>query len=316
MKRKVTKNQHYVFRAYLKQWAEHDLIYCLREGRVFQANLTGVACERFFYRLQDLTPKELRLIEDLFGKHPSEGLKEMQKQFMAIYLFPTRLRKKLGSDADPRILSALESAIAQGQEDYHQRIEDDLLVFLQRMLVGNVDFYSDSERAASFLYGICVQYTRTKRTIEASLDVIGSEFGDCDVRRVMGALSPLMAMAVAHSLFIDRERFKLVLMENESDTPFITADQPVVNLQAGYTRKPPEKFELFYPLSPRKAMLLVETSSRRGESPLSGVFREQLQHDDGKEFVRADILKFRGIFEQHQRSDQTLMRFRAAPVRN
>ena len=271
MKRKVTKNQHYVFRAYLKQWAEQDLIYCLREGRVFQANLTGVACERFFYRLQDLTPNELRLIEEFFGKHPSEGLKAMQKQFMAIYLFPTRLRKLLGSNADPRILSAVESAITQGQEDYHQRIEDDLLVFLQRMLAGNVDFYSDSEQAASFLYGICVQYTRTKRTIEASIDVIGSEFGDCDVRRVMGALSPLMAMAVAHSLFIDRQRFKLVLMENDSDTPFITADQPVVNLQAGYTRKPPEKFELFYPLSPRKAMLLVETSSRRGESPLSGV---------------------------------------------
>jgi hypothetical protein len=177
----------------------------------------------------------------------------------------------LGRNADPKFLSALERAIAQGQEDYHQRIEDDLLVFLQRTLAGSVDFYSDSEQAASFLHGICVQYTRTKRTIEAAIDVIGSEFNGCDVRRLMGALSPLMAMAVGQSLFIDRGKFKLVLIDNASDTPFITADQPVVNLQAGYTRKPPEKFELFYPLSPKKAMLLLETSSQRGEFPLSGV---------------------------------------------
>lgn len=183
-------------------------------------------------------------------------------------MFPTRLRKQLGRDADPKLLSTLEKVIAQGQEDYHQRIEDDLLGFLQQMLAGTVDFYSDSAQAARFLHGICVQYTRTKRTIEAAIDVIGSEFNGCDVRRVMGALSPLMAMAVGHSLFIDREKFKLVLIDNDSDTPFITADQPVVNLQAGYTRKPPEKFELFFPLSPKRAMLLLETSSKREEFPI------------------------------------------------
>jgi hypothetical protein len=271
MERKITKNQHYVFRTYLKPWADHDLICCLREGRVFQANLTKVACERFFYRLQDLTPSELRLVEGFFSKHASKPLKAIQKRFLETYLFPTRLRKQLGRDADPNLLSALERVIVQGQEDYHQRIEDDLLVFLQRMLAGDLGFYSDSMQAASFLYAICVQYTRTKRTIEASIDVIGPEFNGCDVRRVIGALSPLMAMAVGLSLFTDRKKFKLVLLDNNSDTPFITADQPVVNLQAGYTRKPPEKFELFYPLSPKKAMLLLEKSSKREEFPLGAL---------------------------------------------
>lgn len=271
MERKVKKNQHYVFRAYLKPWAQRDLIYCLREGRVFQPNLEGVACERFFYRLQDLTPGELRLIEEFLSKHPSELLKTMQKQFLETYLLPTRLKKRLGKSADREFLAVLDRVIAEGQEDYHQIIEEHLLVFLQQMLGGSVDFYSDSEQAALFLHAICVQYTRTKRTIEASIEVIGPQFNGCDVRRVMGALSPLMAMAVGQGLFIDREKFKLVLIDNNSETPFITADQPVVNLQAGYTRKPPEKFELFYPLSPKKAMLLLETSSKREEFPVSGV---------------------------------------------
>jgi hypothetical protein len=271
MKNKVTKNQHYVFRGYLKPWAEHDLIYCLREGRVFYSNLTGVACEKFFYRLQDLTPKEHGLIEEFFSKHPSEPLKAMQKQFMAVYSFPTRLRQQLGKGVNQKFLSALDKVIAEGQEDYHQRIEDSLVVFLQEMLAGNTDFYSDSKQAAAFLYALAVQFTRTKRTIEASVDLIGADFNGCNVRRVTGALSPLMAMAVGHGLYIERDRFKLVLIDNDSDTPFITADQPIVNLQAGYTNKPPEKLELYYPLSPTKAMLLVEISSMRGGFPLTAV---------------------------------------------
>jgi hypothetical protein len=210
------------------------------------------------------------LIEEFFGKHPSESPKAMPKQFMATYLFPTGLRKQLGRNADPKFLSALEGdrprtgGLSPENRGRPAR-------FPTADASGSVDFYSDSEQAASFLHGICVQYTRTKQTIEAAIDVIGSEFNGCDVRRLMGALSPLMAMAVGQSLFIDRGKFKLVLIDNASDTPFITADQPVVNLQAGYTRKPPEKFELFYPLSPKKAMLLLETSSQRGEFPLSGV---------------------------------------------
>ena len=63
---KKKKNQHYVFQAYLKPWAENDLIYCLRDGKIFRPNLAGVACERFFYQLQDLTSEEIQLVENLF----------------------------------------------------------------------------------------------------------------------------------------------------------------------------------------------------------------------------------------------------------
>lgn len=271
MKGKVKKKSHYVFQGYLKPWADHDLIYCLREGRVFRPNLTGVACERFFYRLHDLTPKEHQLIEGFFSKHPSEPLKAMQKRFMEVYSFPMRIRQQVGEGVSPKFLSVLDKVIAEGQEDYHQRIEDSLVVFLQQMLAGDTTFYSDSKQAAAFLYALAVQFTRTKRTVEASVDLIGADFNGCNVRRVMGALSPLMAMAIGQGLYVDREKFKLVLIDNDSDTPFITTDQPIVNLQAGYTNKPPDKLELYYPLSPTKAMLLLEMSSKRGDYPLTAV---------------------------------------------
>jgi hypothetical protein len=88
---------------------------------------------------------------------------------------------------------------------------------------------------------------------------------------MMGVLAPVAAMAVAHSLYIDKNKFKLVLLDNNTQTPFLTADQPIVNLHCNHTGKPPEKLELYYPHSPRKAMLMLESSSSRGDFPLSGV---------------------------------------------
>lgn len=52
------------------------------------------------------------------------------------------------------------------------------------------------------------------------------------------------------------------LLEYATPVPFVTADQPIINLAAEpKDTTPPERFELFYPLLPMKALLLVESSS-------------------------------------------------------
>jgi len=269
--RKKKRNQHYVFQGYLRPWTKRGLIYCLREGQIFCPNLTGVACERFFYRLQDVTPEEFKLVEGLFKDHPSESLKAALKHFMSIYAFPIKVRKQLAHKIEPRLQSALDGVIAEGEEDYHQKIEDTLLHFIERMLAGDTDFYSDGEQLANFLYALSVQFTRTKQMREAVVRQVGADFRGCDVRRMTSVLLPLAALAVAHSLYIDKNKFKLVVLDNNTDTPFLTADQPIINLQYTHTGQPPEKFEFYYPLSPKKAMLLVELSSTLGDTPLSAV---------------------------------------------
>ena len=233
--------------------------------------MSGVACERFFYRLQDLTPGEVELIEKSLIEGTSEPLRTIQRNFLSLHTIAPRLRRQMGGDVDPTFVSALERMIAEGHEDYHQHVEDSLLVFIRRMLAGDTDFYSDDQQAAEFLYDLNVQFTRTKQVREAAVAQIGADFRGCDVRRVMSVLSHLMAMGVGQSLYRDRQQYKLLLINNGTDTPFITADQPIINLQATHKGKPPEKLEFFYPLSPRKAMMLLESSSDRGDFPLSAV---------------------------------------------
>jgi hypothetical protein len=56
------------------------------------------------------------------------------------------------------------------------------------------------------------------------------------------------------------------LLNNRTDTPFITGDQPIINIHATFEPGAPEKLEFFYPISPQTAMLLLEASSDHSQS--------------------------------------------------
>jgi hypothetical protein len=229
----------------------------------------GVACERFFYKLQDLTPGEVRLIDQTLIEGSPEPLRTLQRRYLSWYSLPLEMRKDAEDHAESKLTSALDEIIVNAGEDYHQQIEGSLLVFLNSMLSGDASFYSDDRQAVQFLYTLSMQFTRTKRVREAALAQFGTTFNGCDVRRVFGVLSYLIAISVGQSLFINRRRFRLVLIENSTDTPFITADQPIINLHGTPDGKTPEQLEFFYPLSPTKAMLLVEASTKPNDAPIS-----------------------------------------------
>jgi len=63
------------------------------------------------------------------------------------------------------------------------------------------------------------------------------------------------------------------LLDNRTDTPFITGDQPIINMHATYEPGAPEKLEFFYPISPQKAMLLLESSDHSQSVTAENVLR-------------------------------------------
>jgi len=210
-----------------------------------------------------LTPEEIRLIEEALIKHSPKVLQQFQKQFIDLYCFAPRLKKfeESISEVNPERRATLNKFIVNGAEDYYTNVEETLLPYLKLMLAGNIDFYSDAKAAAEFLFAICLQFTRTKRARQAALSQIGATFNGCDMDRVWGVLSPLVAMSIGNSLYAIRGQFKALLVDNRTDIPFITTDQPIINLHAS-TGDPPDKLEFFYPLSPTKAMLFLESSNQ------------------------------------------------------
>lgn len=255
----------------MRPWSNKDKIYCLRDGKIFFPDLMGVACERFFYQLQDLTPAEIDFIERLLIKDSPDYQKKIQREFLAVYSLIPQIKRRMEGRIDAALASRIDESMVNAGEGMHQLIEEQLLIFLRLMLDGHTEFYQDDAQAAQFLHALCVQYTRTKQVREAMLSQLGSTINGCDVHRLWSVLSPLVAMNIGQSLYIERRDFKLLLIDNLTDTPFITGDQPIINLHASFDRNRIEKCEFFYPLSPRKAMLLVEASNSRGDAPLSAI---------------------------------------------
>jgi hypothetical protein len=165
--------------------------------------------------------------------------------------------------------AVLDEMIVSAAEKYHSKIESCLKPFVDSMLNGNVEFYQDRRQAADFLYGICVQFTRTKRARQAALSQIGTKYPGCDPERLWSVASHIIAVSVGQSLYVDRAQFRLMVVDNPTDTPLITSDQPIINLHATSTGKAPHELEFFYPLSPTKAMLLVERSNQTPAGPLN-----------------------------------------------
>jgi hypothetical protein len=68
----------------------------------------------------------------------------------------------------------------------------------------------------------------------------------------------MLAVNVGGNLLVDRARFRIVLLQNETAVPFITGDQPVINIHEHCDeRGTPREVEWYMPLSPKMAMLYV-----------------------------------------------------------
>lgn len=264
---KMGKLQHYVPRFYLKAWLLDGVIFCLRNGQIFgTTNLTNLGGENYFYRLQDLTINDISHIKRIAIDPSPEHLKRLHHDLLASFDFICRLKEKLASiqHDDPEINRELENVSTEFEETLNTGIEAGLQKPLAAMLSGDTAFIEDDDQATHFFYALAHQYMRTKRIKEALLRSGLRPPLDRDfARRIWNVLSHIYAVNVGWSLFAERKNSKLVLLDNQSTTPFITADQPVINLQSSDQDSdvPAEKLDLYFPLSPTRAMLLLEANS-------------------------------------------------------
>jgi hypothetical protein len=115
-------------------------------------------------------------------------------------------------------------------------------------------------QAREFFHGIFVQYFRTKAVKERVCQKENVLFDDME--RVWDVLSYILAVEAGRSFFCSRRDFQIVVLDNDTQVPFITSDQPIINrMTEGHGWDVPDKMELYYPLSPTQAMLFLEKST-------------------------------------------------------
>jgi Protein of unknown function (DUF4238) len=280
----VARRQHHVWRSYLEAWATDGKIFCLQSGQIFNPNVTKVAVERDFYKLHNLTDADIQAIRLIFGNSPTPA-KEILENFIYMLGFAGRLKAELPSTGDPAIDAQLDRYIITAEEEFHARLESDIKPVFDAIRRKDLSFYDDPELCGQFAHFLSLQNLRTKGVRERFLVAERerpSGFGDgFSAERCWNIIAHCAAVNAGGSLLLERQKRPVILLENETGTPFITGDQPAVNLLGASPGEMPRLLAFYYPVSPQLAVILDEVQERTGFRP-GQVSVEQVEILNGK----------------------------------
>lgn len=258
------KKQHYVWRSYLRPWSNKERIWCLRENKIFHSNLMGVAQEKYFYRIKELTDIEVGFIRRIAVERSSGPLREANIGWIQMFDALYELKRKFGEvtilneDAD-RFFETME---VNFQEEFYSYIEGFSNKYLTSLYDKDLSFYETEEGAMDFCFFIVSQYLRTK-TMETNIcESFGSVEG-IDIKKCWSVMRHIFTTNVAWSLYADRDNLRPIVVENKTEKQLITGDQPVINIHA-FNKEPDEEvddFELYYPLGPNMALFISKRDS-------------------------------------------------------
>lgn len=264
----ITKRQHYVWRFYLNKWIdEKSMIACCRNGQIFRSNLMGIGQENYFYKLIDLTDKEIWWIKQLCIEDEfPDDLKEMDNAWIKAYTLPFKIindmkNKGIYNNAD------FDKVINEGEEKVYSKTEEIGKPYLDMLYNKDTSFYETLKGQSDFNFFIFEQYFRTKKRVEAMKKGSNSEL---DFSRIWCVVRHILSTNLSFNLMANNLASKktyLKIVNNNTVKNFITGDQPVINKYATneFQAKKGGSFEFYYPLSPKLAVLLTETNYSENE---------------------------------------------------
>jgi hypothetical protein len=255
------KNQHYVWRHYLNAWAAEGTFFCYRQKnkKLFPTQPKAVASQTFFYETQQLTDADKKFLEDFISKATDERLRALNRDYVKLTQLSFELRAQLkDTNLQPEVRSYLEEQLRWAEknlgERYHAGIENKCQDILDSLRSESDVFYHDDLRCVDFLYFLSLQYFRTVKMREG-LSNVPSYVPGHDPRRTAAVLNHIHATNVGAGLYRERKAYRIVFLRNVTAIPFVAGDQPVINM---LDPKATDDLELYYPLTPRLAMVLTK----------------------------------------------------------
>lgn len=111
----------------------------------------------------------------------------------------------------------------------------------------------------TFVHFMCVQYVRTKKLQDTMFELLKGN-NIVNIENSWGVLRHIFATTIAWNI-VNKNTFKIILLKNISSIPFITGDQPIINIHPiNKENQEVSELELYFPISPNLAILLSKKS--------------------------------------------------------
>jgi hypothetical protein len=235
----IKKNQHYVWRHYLKPWSSSNgRIYCARPEGLIYTSLKNVAVERFFYETIILDDVEKWFVVNL--------IKQFDPSFNGPLSDIYQFYQWSGKSEKTR-----KTAI----EEFHTNIEQHGIEFLNHLYKESYLFLDHEDQKRHFCNYIAAQYTRTRK-IRENLYLGGILYYGLDMKRLANIMHLIFIVVIGNWIF---SKAKVEILKASGGLNFITSDQPIINAKGtSNLKEEPKEMELFYPISPNLAIYLSE----------------------------------------------------------
>jgi hypothetical protein len=256
------RKHHFVWRDYLRSWSSSkDLVYTLfkSQNKIHHPNLISVAQQRDFNALHEFTIEQEIILEELVRKYTTSAALDLNIELYNMYTAYSQLKRmqkqNIFKDPHKKLESLLDLTRTNLFEDFHTRIENNGQALIKITNFEDLKVVENLEYQFDLLLFLCFQLLRTKK-MRNDLNAIFVK-SDFIIPQYTNLIVAVFATSFAISL-AGNEKIKFTMLENVSDSKFITSDQPLANLlindrdEKGNVRF----FKLYYPINPTMAMLV------------------------------------------------------------
>lgn len=275
----IKKKHHYVWSFHLKQWANgKDIYYITKKGNIACDSIKGLSCERGFYKISPLNKNDIEFIRTM-SAISDVNLQKQHNKFLSTFVALSHIsnvcqNSKIKSDEVNNVHLAI---MYNSLENLHSGFESGVKPVLEKLHHGASEVLNANQNMVAFCSYIGQQRTKTfkeksltaiNRNISASNE---NNIGISEYRRIQKLteknwwlLSFMLGINVGYSLYLTRLNDNHIFITNNTNTPFITSDNPVVNIHSSLSaleeNEAPEKLDLYFPISPKYAYMINEST--------------------------------------------------------
>ncbi|MCU8018619.1 DUF4238 domain-containing protein [Shewanella sp. SM72] len=261
------KNHHHVWANYMKRWSPDNkqVYYTTKKNNDIRFDsVKNIAVERDFYQVKPLTPEHVQIIKRWSSKSPKD-LHEQHMSYLSDYLVMQCLESlyKQGSKKDEIADKMIEAWKCNGVENYHTAHENEVQETLVALANRNLSVLDNDDNMIRFMQFFGQQIARTKNFKDTINNTAANHIKTLTLE-CWWFIGYMFGMNLGRSLYLDRNDDTHCLLLNDTDTPFITSDQPIVNVHQALTNeiKPPKDHEcdFYYPISPNVAYMINKSN--------------------------------------------------------
>lgn len=221
------------------------------------SDLMNIGQQSYFYKVNKLSAEDIEFVRQVFLSDVSEFVSSVYSRLFSLFSMVEQLDEHQVTDEKLEILK--KNYANNLEEELQSEIESQGDKYLNELVNGDTQFFTEEEGSAHFINYICMQFLRTKKQHDNLINMATGPDKD-KIIKCANLIRIVFSTKLAANIYGDRDKFKLVLVSNDSGIPFLTCDQPVVNFLALNTPigEQVDEFGLYYPISPDKAVFLVE----------------------------------------------------------